>query len=372
MPYRGGMNEAVAHDPPLRPRYHDDCVTNIVPALLRRRARAWIPEELVAAKTRVLLVIDGLGWEQLEPRRARLPTLRALRGRAITTVAPSTTAAALTSIATGQPPAAHGILGYSMRLEGELLNALRWTIDGDDVRARVDPSRVQPVEPFLGTAPPVVSKHELAGSGFTRASLRGADYRGYKVTSSLPVDVGALARGGREFIYAYYDGVDRVAHQHGLFAHYEAELRFIDALVRDVRDALPRGAALIVTADHGHVQVGDDARALDPAVLDHALGRSGEARFLWLHAKPGRADELLAAARARHDDDAWCWSREQVLDEGLLGPTMSVERARRLGDVAMVARGRRTLLADPADRKQGRHGALTPGELLVPLLYTIA
>ncbi len=361
------MNEA-----PLRPRYHDDCVVNVVPALLRRRARAWLPEELVAAETRVLLVIDGLGWRQLEPRRARLPTLGALRGRAITTVAPSTTAAALTSIATGQPPAAHGILGYSVRLEGELLNALRWRIDGRDVRARVEPARVQPFEPFLGTAPPVVSKFELADSGFTRASLRGADYRGYKVTSSLAVDVGALARSGHEFIYAYYDGVDRVAHQHGLFDHYEAELRYVDALVRDVLDALPRGAALVVTADHGHAQVGDDTKALDPAVLERAAGLSGEARFLWLHAKPGHAEALLAAARERHGRDAWCWSREQVLDEGLLGPTIPAAHARRLGDVAMVARGRCTLLADPADRKQGRHGALTPGELLVPLLHAIA
>ncbi|MCB9755393.1 MAG: alkaline phosphatase family protein [Myxococcales bacterium] len=355
-----------------RPQYEDACVTNVVPALLRRRARAWLPEEVARAPVRVLLVIDGLGWEQLAPRRERLPTLAAMRGRDITTVAPSTTAAALSSIATGRAPAEHGILGYHMRVEGEVMNALRWTIDGRDVRERLDPAVIQPIPPFLGEAPPVVSKLELAGSGFSRASLRGARYHGYKVVSSLAVDVGALARARHEFIYAYYDGVDRVAHQHGLFAHYDAELRFVDGLVRDVLTALPTGAALVVTADHGHVQVGDDVVTLHEDVTRRADGLSGEARFLWLHARPGRAPELLEAARARHGQQAWCWSREQVLDEGLLGPTTRDGVARRCGDVALLSRGRCTLVPDALDIKQGRHGALTPAEMRVPLLYAIA
>ena len=51
-----------------------------------------------------LLVIDGLGWHQLQARAHLAPTLTGLTGRSITTVAPSTTSAALTSITTGFLP----------------------------------------------------------------------------------------------------------------------------------------------------------------------------------------------------------------------------------------------------------------------------
>ena len=52
---------------------------------------------------------------------------------------------------------------------------------------------------------------------------------------------------------------------------------------------------------------------------------------------------------------------------------MSEEHARRLGDVAILARGSHTLLPPPIrDLKEGRHGSLTAPEMRVPLLYALA
>ena len=56
-------------------------------------------------------ILDGLGWEQLDARRDLMPTLTSLVGGPISTVAPTTTATALCSIATGLTPAEHGLLG---------------------------------------------------------------------------------------------------------------------------------------------------------------------------------------------------------------------------------------------------------------------
>src|SRR4051795_3902810 len=92
------------------PDYDGGCITNVVPALLHPdEARpAWLPEVAHGAERVVLLVIDGLGWNQLEGRRPLAPTISGLDGGSITTVAPSTTATALTSITTGLPPGEHG------------------------------------------------------------------------------------------------------------------------------------------------------------------------------------------------------------------------------------------------------------------------
>ena len=97
----------MADERPLLPDYEGACITNIVPALLEpgQAWPTWFPDAAEDADQVVLLVLDGLGWNQLEARRRLAPTIsRAGRAGSITTVAPSTTAAALTSISTGLPP----------------------------------------------------------------------------------------------------------------------------------------------------------------------------------------------------------------------------------------------------------------------------
>ena len=93
---------------------------------------------------------------------------------------------------------------------------------------------------------------------------------------------------GERFVYAYYGGVDKIAHERGFGPFYDAELRAADRLVADVLEQLPRGAALLVTADHGQVQVGDNIVHPSSELLALCSLQSGEGRFRWLHARPGR------------------------------------------------------------------------------------
>ena len=112
----------------VRPALDGASVAGILPALLGARDASWLPESVRAARHVVLLVLDGLGWAAIQAHGQLMPNLAAMDGDAITTVAPSTTATALTSIATGLAPAQHGIVGYRMLVGGEVLNVLRWTV----------------------------------------------------------------------------------------------------------------------------------------------------------------------------------------------------------------------------------------------------
>src|SRR4051794_37423946 len=89
-------------------------VAGLVPALLGARSDEWLPPAAREAEQVVMLVLDGLGWAAIESHAALMPALAAMEGGPITTVVPSTTATALTSIATGLAPAQHGIVGYRM------------------------------------------------------------------------------------------------------------------------------------------------------------------------------------------------------------------------------------------------------------------
>lgn len=365
----------VVSSEPIVPRYSGPNVRGLIPAFLGPRGARrpdWIPADAASARQVVLLVLDGLGWDQLQDRRHLAPTLSAMTGGPITTVAPTTTATALTSITTGLTPGEHGLVGYRIDVGADVMNVLRWHADDHgDARRSHEPARLQPFPPFMGESVPVVSKAELERSSFSAAHLRGCRPCGYRAPSSLPVVVGEQLRAGEPFVYAYYDGIDKIAHERGFGPFYDAELVYADRLVADVIAALPSGAALVVTADHGQVHVGE--RLITPA---HAVSRlvhhsSGEGRFRWLHARPGATAELAAVATEAHGDVAWIVTREQMLDEQWFGPVVSPPVQARLGDVALVAR-EDVSFDDPSDSGPYalvcRHGSLTSAEVYVPLL----
>jgi predicted AlkP superfamily pyrophosphatase or phosphodiesterase len=360
-------------DQPVLPDYTGACISNIVPALLDGTVDppSWLPEAALDASQVVLLVLDGIGWEQLQARRALAPTLSSMAGGPITSVAPSTTATALTSIATGLPPGEHGVVGYRVAVDHEVLNILRWSTPAGDARQRIVPEKFQPAEAFCSQRPAMVTKAEFAQSGFSAAHLAGARFRGYRVPSTMVVELSMALRAGEPFVYAYYDGIDKVSHEYGLAEHYDAELAAVDRLVADIMDVLPRGACLVVTADHGQVDVGD--RIIEPHadVMAQVSFQSGEGRFRWLHARPGRAEALCEAAAAHHADVAWVRTRDQTIDEGWWGPTVVDAARQRLGDVALVAR-EPVSFHEAADSGPfeliGRHGSLTAAEMYVPLL----
>jgi hypothetical protein len=362
----------------VRPSYDGPGVSSIVPALLGAGALGagsaeagleWLPEPVRGAPTVVLLVLDGLGWEAVEAHRELLPTLAALDGGPIPTVVPSTTASALTSITTGVAPSEHGLIGYRVRVDGGVLNALSWQTDG---RRGPDPGLVQRREPFRGVDVPVVTKHEFRSSGFTEAHLRGARFEGWRSVSELAERCRRLATAGERLVYAYYPGVDEIAHAHGLHdGYYDAELAFVDRLVGDVLAALPSSATLLVTADHGQVHLGEDAWLPLGATGELVEECSGDGRFRYLHARRGAAADLLAAARDEHSERAWVLSREELLDDGWLGPPPSAVIGRRIGDVVLAARDPVGFVDPELPREAGlrsAHGSLTAAEMLVPLL----
>jgi hypothetical protein len=365
-----------ARPTPLIPDYLGANVRGIVPALLGPTTWStglpdWMPPMLREARQVVLLVLDGLGWDQLCDHPGHLPTLTAMDARPITTVAPTTTATALASIATGLTPSEHGLVGYRMVLAGEVINVLRWTSADRDRRRSDPPGDVQPYPAFLGHDVPIVTPAELHDTGFTRAHLAGARPVGWRAASSITVEVGRLLDDGERFVYAYYGGIDKIAHERGFGPFYDAELRTADRLVGDLLEVLPPGAVLLVTADHGQVDVGD--RIVVPAseVLDHVAMQSGEGRFRWLHARHGALRSLVDEAADAHGDLAWVVPIEQMIDEHWFGATLPPPVLSRLGDVALVAHAP-VSFHDPDDSGPFelvcRHGSLTSAEVLVPLL----
>ncbi|MBO3725198.1 alkaline phosphatase family protein [Actinomyces bowdenii] len=371
----------------------------------RALARAWGMGESAGT---VLVLVDGLGMELLAQRMGHAATLRswlaqtradgAVQGAAVSTCAPSTTAAALTMLGTTALPGATGMVGYSVLSPqvgpvlpagsrphpDQLLSLISW--QGSDI----DPGAWQPVPTVFerlrtrggAPAPAAVSigPARFAGSGLTVAGLRGAEHLGADRLEARPGLAARALRRGTPLVYLYVGELDHTGHSHGWRSQeWLAQLERLDAAMAELRRRVPSGTRIILTADHGMVDTDDRHRLTIPAVP--ALARdvvavAGEPRFTHLHVADG--DESLAQQVAHRwreelgERAAWVGTRREAAAH--LGPLS--ERARGVvGDVVVAMAGRWVAL-DPrahsaaAMAMPGVHGSLTRDETLVPLLIT--
>ena len=320
----------------------------------------------------VLLLVDGLGYEKfkISEQKEIVPNLAKMNHKRIMTVAPTTTATALTSLTTGRPPGEHGIIGYKINVGSQTLNSLRWTTGSGAAVNEINPSSFQPIPPFLGEMIPAVSPVEFRNSGFTEAHLRNTYYEGYFLSSNITHHIARCLDQDSRLVYAYYDGIDKVGHIHGTGHFYDAEIGLVDYLIGQIYKMLPSGTALIVTSDHGMVDVGDSVIEIDDSLMQRTNTISGEARFLWFHPARGNHESLLRDLQDLYGNCAWVRTKDQILDEGWFGRQISDQAKERLGEIALLARDPIAFLdkENPGPKLVGRHGSLTETEVYVPLI----
>ena len=254
-----------------------------------------------------------------------MPTLAALDGGPITTVAPTTTATALTSIATGLTPGrARPDRLPHRRSAARSSTSCAGAVDGGD-RRRAHPPRRRAAASRRSSARRCrwSARPSCSGSAFTEAHLRG----------SAPVGWRARVGDRRSRSAASSQAGERVRVRL-LRRHRQdrprARLRRRTttpscapptASSADVLEALPAGAALLVTADHGQVDVGD--RIVAPDRRAAGAGRAAVGRgSVPVAARPARRGRRSARGGDRRvrASTAWVVTREQMIDERLVRP----------------------------------------------------
>lgn len=326
-----------------------------------------------------LLIIDGLGWELLRAHQAAAPFLSelAFNSPQLTAGFPATTVTSLGSLGTALPPGMHGMLGYQVAVpgEGRLLNGLHWPKDIDPLAWQAKPTIYERATE-AGVAAVHVAHGAFAESGLTRATLRGAEYRpAYTLGGLAATAIDALHDYERILVAAYHGDLDSTGHFYGTnSAAWSFQLAHVDRLAEQIAGALPMGAMLYVTGDHGMVTVGPDDR-IDadeiPELREGVALLGGEPRARHVYAAKGAAAEVLATWREVLGERAWVMSRDEAIKDGLFGPA-DEGFADRIGDVVAAATGTTAIVASRAEPKEtaliGMHGSLTSAEQLVPML----
>ena len=115
-----------------------------------------------------------------------MPTLASLEGGRSPPSRPTTTATALTSIATGLTPGEHGLIGYRIVVGGEVLNVLRWTRRRRRSPPGAPAARAAAVRRrSSGHAVPVVSRRARADRRSPRPTCAASRPVGWRAASAI-------------------------------------------------------------------------------------------------------------------------------------------------------------------------------------------
>lgn len=334
--------------------------------------------DLPAADSYVVLLVDGLGQELLTRHPEEAPYLSSLLDASppARCGVPSTTATSLTSVGTGLLPGRHGVVGYTCRIPGtdRLLDALRWNDHVDPFTWQPHPTVFEQARE-LGIPARVVSQKSFARSGLTLAGQRGAVYVGADTSGQKVQAVAEASREPGSLTYVYVSELDYTGHRSGCeSAAWRYQLGIVDGFAQLLREEMAPGSALVVTADHGMVDVGDDGRVDvddEPALADGLQVLAGEARLRHLYCRSGAVDDVAHAWRSRLGEDAVVLTRDEAVAADWFGEVDTLVRP-RLGDVLVACTGPVAVMSSERFPQEfalvGMHGSVTEAETVVPMV----
>ncbi|MDF2143597.1 alkaline phosphatase family protein [Knoellia sp. p5-6-4] len=372
----------------LEPRYDGAGLAGVLPGVATSLGVPGLDQvgsvPMRPARRAVVVLVDGLGYELVRRRGGHAPFLRSLLPAAyrITAGFPSTTATSMGTFGTGQPPGAHGLLGYEVLVPGEdrLLNELSWE-DGPDPTTWQSQPTVFERATADGVAVTSIGPGFFDGSGLTRAALRGGRFRAAGALSArVDAALAALRAERRSLVYLYWGELDKVGHVHGCQSYeWGDELEAIDAELSRLVRSVPSDTAVYITADHGMVDAPHALRidlAHDPELAAGVRHVGGEARALQLYCEDGAAADVLATWKERVGERAWIRTKQEAVQEGWFGP-VSEQNLPRVGDIIVAMRQNFAIVDSRRARPQllallGLHGSLTQEESAVPLFHVPA
>lgn len=377
------VTEPAALEPMVLPSYGSSTLADLMPAI---GAHLGVPGcgdllGLPDGDRYVVIMVDGLGWHLMRSSIRQVPYLASLLGdaRPITSGVPSTTTTSLGSLGTGLPPGQHGLVGYTSRVPetGEILNALTW-------ESTAVPQLYQPKPTIFeravvaGASVTSVALQRFAGTGLTEAALRGAAFVGFREEAAedqrIALVVAAAQQSDRSLVYAYERELDHCGHVDGCAsAAWRRHLIRIDRMCERLRAALPDDVRVIVTGDHGMVDVPTGHQIIaedDPTLMAGVSALAGESRFRQVYVDSDQPRRVAARWRDRLGERAWVRTRDEAIDEGWFGP-VDVRLRERYGHVLVALRSDYAVMTRQFPRELtliGMHGSMTAAEMTVPLL----
>lgn len=391
----------------LKPQYDSYCFSKIPSTLLKLLGcgEGGLPRSCVRHGVYnhvIIILIDGFGWRFLEKYKDRYPFLQRFYAEGIvsklTSQFPSTTAAHLTTLASNMPVGEHGIYEWFL-YEPEVQRVvapLLYTFAGDkkSLEPALAPEKLLPKGLFFKELQEhkmgcrVFQQESISDSVYSRWMFGGAERVGYKKWADVlqAVTENSHTRG---LSYLYFGDFDTQAHRHGIDSpevEKALEMCFNELENWLASGDLPKSTALIVTADHGMIEISpkttiylnerfpDLESKLKKGADGHVLAPAGSCRDFFLHVEPSHIMNVYKELKDELKDVAWVCLTAELIMRGFFGSKGISERCRsRMADLCIIAKGTNSIWWNEPGRFEQKlfamHGGLTREEMETIFLF---
>jgi Type I phosphodiesterase / nucleotide pyrophosphatase len=354
----------------------------------------------------ILILVDALSLHRLQrwmadgtcPVWARLAEQGKLT--ALTSITPSTTSAALTTLWTGRSPTEHGIVGYELWLKeyGVVANMILHTPTtfendaGSLARAGFNPAQFLNLTTLgehlaaNGVKSYALQHRSIVRSGLSQMFLKEVQTHGYLTSAELWVNLRHLVEsnpGMRQYIWIYTGQIDHFSHYYhpddervaAEFAEFSRS--FEQHFIRKLHPTRSKNTLLLLVADHGMRATKQTAYydLCNHPELVHNLHimPTGESRTAYLFIKPGRENFVRPYIEQAWPGQFTFINPSEAISTGLFGPgTPHPMLTDRLGDLIVIAKKDAYLWwAIKENFLIGRHGGLSAEEMIVPFLSVL-
>jgi hypothetical protein len=334
----------------------------------------------------ILVLVDGMGARLVE-QSASSGFFRDHSVATLTSVYPSATTAALTTLSTGVWPGEHATPGWWLYLPemNRSIVTLPFTDRLNDVSLATQGITADNVLPIRSIWPDIprqlcsVVPSDIAGTIYSNYASGGTPRIGYRnLEEAMRITATQAMKASRpSFTYCYLPQLDTLMHEKGtLHGDTRRLLAHIETQIAGLCGTVAGHARVLVTADHGHVDIPPALRhclsVADPLVQMLVALPSGEPRTPFFHVPPGHEEEFRKGFLSRFASDYVLLTPDQLEGLRLLGPGPLTRRTReRLGTFVAVPLRNATLHVHATSNlpeHAGAHGGLLPEEMLVPLI----
>ena len=326
-----------------------------------------------------VILVDGLGSTNLKSAAGHARFLNSQQSDSAMCWFPATTSTSITSFATASSPWDNGFLGYqvfnrSTQTPMNLLSGWKEYAEGENYQ---EASTIAEIASDRGVAFHTVAPSAYERSGFTGATMRGSEFHGVdRIAERFTEALTLLVQPEAKVVYLYIPELDQLAHAKGSEStSWLNQLEDLDSLVRDFVSSIPKGSGLILTADHGVVDVPKE----NHVYLDELMAKSdfkfvgGDTRSLYLYFED--AVDKQAAREILEDrlgDSCYICTPEDLIAGGYWN-TLSAKSENVAPDLLVLARKRVALYHRGFAKVKslemvGHHGSITNEELAIPLL----
>ncbi|MHA1520256.1 MAG: alkaline phosphatase family protein [Promethearchaeota archaeon] len=360
--------------------------------------------------TIVLIVIDGMGYQYLTTHGKGSNFMRYNRGR-MTSVFPTTTAAAMTSFYSGVAPLNHGIPAWYTYLKeyGAVSTILPMVVRGN--RSSLLHNKLQAKDIFqfesfarnLKGSSYTLFPKQIHKSPFSSYAVDGSKELSYSPkspskffrrirkllrsipsvysSSSIASSSSISSRSSSKYIMGYWSGFDTIAHLHGIESeatheHFQKIDQAFGEFVDHVRGR-HSNVKIIVTADHGLI---DSTKDQVIWLKDHpdlkrmmTLPFSGEARVPFFYVRAHEKSAFEKYMDTHFSDHGELYSIVDLKKQNFFG--LGKEHPQfwdRIGDYILLLKDnflfKDQLLGEKKEALIGNHGGLSRDELYVPLI----